>query len=114
MKAIAKRLARSLGYEISKIQSPSAWPPPDSEPPEDEVIPGPWIYHVLQMANQHYQPRTLRYHRTKYGDDQRIKMHCVFPRSEGAAHLGNWPAGRTPQRAIGEDGCPRERCYREP
>jgi hypothetical protein len=78
MKAIAKRLARSLGYEISKIQSPSAWPPPDSEPPEDEVIPGPWIYHVLQMANQHYQPRTLRYHRTKYGDDQRIKYIAYF------------------------------------
>jgi hypothetical protein len=78
MKAIAKRLARSLGYEIRKIHSLSAWPPPDSEPPEDEVIRGPWIYHVLQMANRYYQPRTLRYHRTKYGEDQRIKYIAYF------------------------------------
>ncbi len=56
----------------------SVLPPSDGEPPEDESIRGPWIYHVLQMANQHYQPRTLRYHRTKYGEDTRIKYIAYF------------------------------------
>jgi hypothetical protein len=78
MKDLTKRLMRSLGYEIRKIDPPSAWPPPDCEPLEDEVIRGPWIYHVLHMANQHYKPHTLRYHRTKHGEDTRIKYITHF------------------------------------
>ena len=51
---------------------------PDSEPPEDEVIRGPWMYHVLQMANRYYRPPTLRYHRSKFGEDKRIKYIAYF------------------------------------
>jgi 2-polyprenyl-3-methyl-5-hydroxy-6-metoxy-1,4-benzoquinol methylase len=77
VKGVVKRVARSLGYEIRKIQpGSSAWPPPDNAPPEDEVIRGPWISHVLRMANRYYQPPTLRY--SKYGEDQRIKYVAYF------------------------------------
>jgi Methyltransferase domain len=75
MKSIIKSALRAIGYEIRKT---SAWPKPDGEPPRDEVIAGPWTYHVLQMANRNYRPPILRYHRTTYGEDHRLKYITYF------------------------------------
>ena len=76
LKTGIRKIARVLGYEIRKVDS--EWPKPDSDPPQDEVISGPWVYHVLQMANQHYRPPVLRYHRTTYGEDERLKYMMYF------------------------------------
>jgi hypothetical protein len=77
MKALIKRAAKSIGFEIRRIQEIPA--PHSSEGlPQDEIVQGPWETHVLQMANQHYRPASLRYHRTKYGDDQRLKHIAYF------------------------------------
>jgi SAM-dependent methyltransferase len=54
------------------------WAYSDGAAPTDEVIDGPWNYHVLQMANRHFEPERLAYHRTKYGEDQRIKYITYF------------------------------------
>jgi methyltransferase family protein len=76
MKVFAKRLLRSLGYEIHKIsRDPST---ANTLPPEDEIIRGPWLSDVLQMANRSYKPKILRYYRGKFGDDQRIKYLANF------------------------------------
>jgi hypothetical protein len=75
MKALVKDALRSFGFEVHRIRRNSKQ---DSEPPKDEVIPGPWISNVLDMANRHYQPKHLRYHRTVYGDDQRLKYIAYF------------------------------------
>jgi hypothetical protein len=76
MKVFAKRLLRSLGYEIRKISRDSSTA--NTFPPEDEIIRGPWLTEVLQMANRSYKPRTLRYYRTQFGDDHRIKYIANF------------------------------------
>jgi hypothetical protein len=39
-----------LGYEIGAIPKPPRWAKP-TDAPLDEEIPGPWMYHVLQMSN---------------------------------------------------------------
>ena len=53
------------------------WPQPDTPAPVDELLGGPWIYHVLQMANRYYRPSVLRYHRA-VGDDNRLKYITYF------------------------------------
>ena len=76
IKAALKKVVRALGYEIRKIQ-----PKPleeDCDPIQDEVISGPWLSGVLQIANRHYDPPVLRYRRTTYGDDQRLKYMMYF------------------------------------
>jgi hypothetical protein len=80
MKELVKRLARSMGVEIRRIPSSKAmWPKEDTEPPQDELLRDEhWIYHVLQMANKHYQPAKMQYHRTPYGDDTRLKYMTYF------------------------------------
>jgi hypothetical protein len=78
MKSAIKAFAGMLGYEIRAIPKPPRWPKPDTDAPLDEKIPGPWMYHVLQMSNQHYRPVRLEYHRTIFGDDQRIKYIAYF------------------------------------
>lgn len=77
MKALIKRLTRSAGYEIRKIQ-PTTWSNIDGDPPQDEIVPGPWTGWALQMANRNHRPEVLRYHATKYGDDQRLKYIAYF------------------------------------
>jgi hypothetical protein len=42
------------------------------------MLAGPWFYHVLQMSNRYYSPSILRYHRTIYGDDERLKYITYF------------------------------------
>ena len=76
MKTFVKRLVGSIGYEVRKV-SP-VWLEADSNSPKDEIISSPWEYHVLQMANRHYRPKVLRYHRSKYGDDLRLKYIAYF------------------------------------
>lgn len=76
MKTLVKRLIGSIGYELRK--APPLWLEADSDPPKDEFISLPWEYHVLQMANRHYRPKVLRYYRSKYGDDQRLKYIAYF------------------------------------
>jgi len=71
-----KKVVRALGYEIRKIQPKPA--EQDRDLMEDEVISGPWVSGVLQMANQNYRPPVLRYRRTTYGDDQRLKYMMYF------------------------------------
>jgi hypothetical protein len=79
VKALIKKALRALGYEIRRVDPPGAqWPQPDGPAPTDEVLAGPWLYHVLQMANQYYKPTTLRYHRTIYGEDERLKYITYF------------------------------------
>jgi hypothetical protein len=74
VKTLIKRAFNSVGLEIRKLKAPE----PDGELPQDEVVSGPWETHALQMANLNYRPHTLRYHRTKYGDDQRLKYMAYF------------------------------------
>ena len=73
-----KRIANLFGYEIKQIAGPPAWPKPDTTPQQDEVIKGPWQGQVLQMANRTYQPKELYYHRTRFGDDHRLKYMTHF------------------------------------
>lgn len=75
MKALLKNALWSIGYEICKRSSELQ---PDSPAPADEVIAGPWLYHVLQMSNRYHRPDVLQYHRTKYGEDQRLKYIAYF------------------------------------
>jgi hypothetical protein len=77
MKAFVKRVARSAGYEIRKVE-PAACSNPVGVPPQDEVVPGPWQGHVLEMANRNHRPKVLQYHRSKFGDDQRQKYILNF------------------------------------
>src|SRR4051794_6086555 len=72
MKALIKKSLLQLGYEIRRRSHP------DSPAPTDEVLAGPWIYHVLQMSNRYYRPNILRYHRGPYGDDERLKYIAYF------------------------------------
>jgi hypothetical protein len=60
MKGLVKRLARSAGYEIRKIQ------------------PCLNVDGDFEMANQYYRPAVLQYRRNKYGDDQRLKYIVNF------------------------------------
>lgn len=97
MKALIERVAESMGLKIrarpswttnSKcpepgqgptLQAPSAWPITDTLPPRDEVLCDErWIYHVLQMANRHFKPEVMQYHRSPYGDDTRLKYIAYF------------------------------------
>jgi hypothetical protein len=55
-----------LGYEIRAIPKPPRWAKP-TDAPLDEEIPGPWMYHVLQMSN--HGSMRLEYHRMIWGDD---------------------------------------------
>ena len=73
MKSLIKKLLNLLGYEIRRLS-----PQLDNPAPADEVLPGPWLSGVLQMANRHYRPSILRYHRTSFGDDQRLKYIAYF------------------------------------
>jgi hypothetical protein len=75
VKALLKKALWSIGYEIRKRRSEFQ---PDGPAPTDEVIDGPWLYHVLQMSNRYYHPDVLQYHRTKYGEDQRLKYIAYF------------------------------------
>jgi 2-polyprenyl-3-methyl-5-hydroxy-6-metoxy-1,4-benzoquinol methylase len=85
MKTLFKEAARKFGYEIQKIERPSLrdkllppWVYRDGPAPTDELEEGPWFYHVLQMANRHYRPSRLAYHRTSYGEDHRVKYIVYF------------------------------------
>jgi hypothetical protein len=81
IKTLAKRAARSVGFEVHRIteQPKSEWPQPDTEPPQDEILHDErWFYHALQMANRHYRPAKMQYHRTVYGEDTRIKYMAYF------------------------------------
>lgn len=60
MKALIRRVARSAGYEIRKIQ-PCLSVDGDFEP-----------------ANRNYRPAVLQYRRNKFGDDQRLKYIVNF------------------------------------
>ena|ERR1700761_1951062 len=77
MKALIKRAAKSVGYEIRRIQ-PTHSSENGEGAPQDEIVEGPWESYVLQMANQHYRPASLHYHGSKYGDDQRLKHIAYF------------------------------------
>jgi hypothetical protein len=72
VKALIKKSLWTLGYEIRRR------PEPDTPAPTDEVLAGPWFYHVLQMANRNYRPSILQYHRTIYGEDERLKYIAYF------------------------------------
>jgi hypothetical protein len=74
VKTLIKKALWRFGYEIRK-RNPQ-WD--DSPTPTDEVLTGPWIYHVLQMSKQYYRPNVLRYHRTLYGEDTRLKYIAYF------------------------------------
>lgn len=50
----------------------------EPQPIVDELIPHGWDYHVLHMANRHYQPPRLGYLRTPFGEDMRIKYITHF------------------------------------
>jgi SAM-dependent methyltransferase len=54
------------------------WAAADGPVPTDEIVTSPWMYHVLQMANRHFEPGHLAYHRTRYGEDHRIKYIAYF------------------------------------
>lgn len=91
VKALIKKASRRLGYEIQRRnRSSPQWPQPDGPAPTDEMLAGPWFYHVLQMANRYYRPRTLRYHRTIYGEDSRLKYiaHFLDVRGQRVLEIG--------------------------
>ncbi len=60
MKALIRRVARSAGYEIRKIQ------------------PCLTIDGDFELANRNYRPAVLQYRRNKFGDDQRLKYIVNF------------------------------------
>jgi hypothetical protein len=80
MKAFVKWVARSAGYEIRKVEKveSASCSNPVGVPPQDEIVPGPWQGHVLEMANRNHRPKVLQYHRSKFGDDQRLKYILNF------------------------------------
>jgi 2-polyprenyl-3-methyl-5-hydroxy-6-metoxy-1,4-benzoquinol methylase len=66
------------GHQTPLERAFPRWAYSDGPALTDEIIEGPWTYHVLQMANRHFEPEHLAYHRTQYGEDHRIKYIAYF------------------------------------
>lgn len=78
-----KRVVRRLGYEIRNVsgipdEAPASWTEIDTPIPEDDVVPGPWVSNVLEMATHAHRPARLAYHRRHYGEDYRLKYFLAF------------------------------------
>jgi hypothetical protein len=91
MKSLIKRALNRAGYQLVPTSARSLrWPKPDTPAPHDEVVPGHWFYHALQMRNRSYSPQVLEYHRTIYGEDERLKymMYFLDVRDQRVLELG--------------------------
>src|ERR1700730_13649948 len=75
MKRLIKKALWTLGYDLHKRTD---WSQPDDSLLADEVIAGPWVGTVLQVANRYYRPPVMQHHRSKFGDDMRLKYIADF------------------------------------
>jgi hypothetical protein len=73
-KTITKALW-TLGYDIHKRT-----PPPGILTDDiltDDILPVPWVSHVLQMSNRYYRPPVLQYP-SRFGEDERLRYINYF------------------------------------
>lgn len=77
MKALIKKALRAFGYELHKQLKPQLSQPDDTVLTDDVVV-GPWVGTVLQVSNRYYRPPVLQHHRSKFGEDTRLKYITDF------------------------------------